>query len=91
MRRDTSTIQDRIDGGYNLTVYCHNPDCHHRAELDWLALRDKLGPDHGAMHDDIVPLLRCTKCNGERGKQIGIRVAPKDVPGASYRQAKEGR
>jgi len=36
-------------------------------------LRDKLGPDHGAMHDDLVPKLRCSKCGG---KDLGLIVSP---------------
>ena len=71
-----NTIQQRIDWRTTLWVYCHNPHCHHRAIIDLKMLRDKLGPDHGAMYDDIAPLLRCTKCNGERGKNIGLSFIP---------------
>ena len=35
---------------------------------DTLAARetlDRLGPDHGSMHDDLVGLFGCAKCKGE--------------------------
>ncbi|RUU29786.1 hypothetical protein [Mesorhizobium sp. M6A.T.Ce.TU.016.01.1.1] len=65
------TIQDVIAGGDTVIAWCHNSRCGHHQEIDFLKLRDRLGPDHGAMHDDLVPKLRCTKC---RGKKVGITV-----------------
>lgn len=67
--RTNSTIQGSIDLGMTITAWCHNSACAHHAKLDLLALRDKLGPDHGALHDDLVPLLRCSKCGG---KKLGL-------------------
>jgi hypothetical protein len=29
-----NTVQELIDGGYTVTIYCHNPRCHRRAELN---------------------------------------------------------
>lgn len=66
-----STIQQRIDRRETVSVWCHNPLCGHSGKLDLVALRDKLGPDHGAMHDDLTPRLRCSKC---RGKNVGIII-----------------
>ncbi len=71
MRGDT--IQTFIESGDKLRVYCHNSSCNHHAELDMLALRDRLGPDHGAMHDDLVPKLKCSKCGG---KKVGLIHTP---------------
>lgn len=84
------TIQGMIDGGYKTRAYCHNPRCGHHAEIDWLALRVKLGPDHGALHDDIVPKMVCSKCGG---KAIGLIVTPgtKEYGGNPYEKAKGGR
>ena len=67
------TIQTFIDSGDKLRVYCHASHCSHHAELDMLRLRDTLGPDHGSMHDDLVPLLRCSKCGG---KKVGLIRTP---------------
>lgn len=67
------TIQDQIDNGATVRVYCHNQRCRHSAVLDLLKLRDKLGPDHGAMHDDLAWKLRCSKCGG---KKVGLIYAP---------------
>lgn len=63
------TIQTFIDSGDRLEAWCHNPACNHHQRLDMIALREKLGPDHGSMHDDLVPLLYCSKCGG---KKIGL-------------------
>ncbi|WP_394890476.1 hypothetical protein ACG873_03580 [Mesorhizobium sp. AaZ16] len=89
------TIQSFIDSGDTLTAYCHNSRCHHRQVLEMTKLRDRLGPDHGAMHDDLVPLLVCSKCGG---KKIGLIRSPKGnerrLPGGahnSYQLAKDGR
>lgn len=68
------TIQEVIDSGDTVMVYCHNWRCHHRAELDFLKLRAKLGPDHGAMHDDLVPKLVCSKCGG---RDVGLTLLAK--------------
>ena len=65
------TIQDRIDNGEWVSVWCHRPTCAHHADLDLLHLRDKLGPDHGAMHADLVPKLRCSVCGS---KNVGIII-----------------
>ena len=43
------TIQGMIDGGYKTRAYCHNSKCGHHAEIDWLALRAKLGPGFVAL------------------------------------------
>ncbi len=67
------TIQGLIDGGMTVTAYCHNWQCHHNARLDLVALRERLGPHAAAMHDDLVPKLRCAKCGG---KQIGLICTP---------------
>ena len=72
-----NTIQQRIDNSDEVMVYCHNSaHCHHKARLDLVALRARLGPDHGAMHDDLVPKLRCTKC---QSKKVGIIISPRDA------------
>ncbi len=63
------TIQTFIASGATYEAYCQRPTCGHHAPLDMLALRDRLGPDHGALHDDLVPLLKCSKCGG---KEIGL-------------------
>lgn len=31
-----------------------------------LKLRDRLGPNHGCMRNDIVHLFYCTRCDGKR-------------------------
>ena len=67
------TVQELIDDPQELHAYCHNPRCHHKSQLDLLALRDKLGPDAPAMADDLIPKMRCAKCGG---KEIGLTYSP---------------
>ena len=62
-----------IDSGDTIRAYCHAYLCHHNAVLDMVALRERFGPDHGAMHDDLVPKLRCVKCGG---RKVGIICTP---------------
>ncbi|MCD4511506.1 hypothetical protein LQT97_09675 [Brucella pseudogrignonensis] len=61
------TIGECIKYGYKITAYCNG--CHHNVALDLSYLAEKLGSDHGAMHKDLVPKLRCFEC---RGKNIGL-------------------
>lgn len=65
----SETIEHFIASGDHMEAWCHNRACGHHQVLDMLKLRERLGPDHGALHDDIVPLLRCSKCGG---KTIGL-------------------
>lgn len=81
------TIQDVIDSGDTIRAYCHAHLCNHSAVLDMIALRDRFGPDHGAMHDDLVPKLRCLRCGG---KKVGIISTPgtKEYGGNPYLKSK---
>lgn len=85
---DNSTLQGAIDMGQRTRATCNR--CGHHSLLDLLALRDKLGPDHGALHKDLVPLLRCSKCGG---KNIGLTAIPgsREYGGNPYTKAKDGR
>ena len=65
--------QELIDGGYSITLYCHNPRCHHRANLDLKKVLERLGPDHSMLFDDIKHKLRCGRCGG---KEFGITKSP---------------
>ncbi|MCO5164650.1 MAG: hypothetical protein M9939_26530 [Mesorhizobium sp.] len=80
------TIQDVIESGDRIRVHCHNHRCHHGADLDMIALRDRFGPDHGAMYNDLVPKLRCSKCGG---KKVGIICTPgtKEYDGRAWRDS----
>lgn len=88
--RNKVTIQGMIDSGHRAHAYCHNPKCGHHAELDWRGLRDRLGPDHGALRGEIEPLLVCSKCGG---KAIGLIMTPgpEGVGVSPYEKAKSGR
>lgn len=63
----SETIQHFIDSGDTLEAWCNS--CRHSNLVDVLKLRDRLGPDHGSLHDDIVHLFRCSEC---QSKDIGF-------------------
>lgn len=58
------TLGDCLDHGYGIRATC--TACWHSADLDLEALARKLGRAHGALRDDLVPLLRCTQCTESR-------------------------
>lgn len=73
-RTAIETIGDLLDGGYSLHAYCERDDCRHSSRLDLDALAARLGRDHGALHRDLVPHLRCSAC-GE-AVRLSLRMAP---------------
>jgi len=64
-----ATLRGAAYLNYTVTAWCNF--CHHHVDLDLAALARKLGPEHGALHDDLVPKLKCEKCGG---KNIGLIV-----------------
>jgi len=48
----------------------HVPD--RRRRQDSPALARRLGRDHSSMHDDLTPLLRCSKCGS---KKASLRIS----------------
>lgn len=77
-----ATIQAAIDNRDTITAWCEAAYCHHHSNLDLVALRERFGPAHGAMARDLVPKLRCTKCEakgiGRRGREVSISIQPHD-------------
>lgn len=90
MRGHAYTIAEAIARGDRIWGYCIESSCRHMAVLDLLALRDRLGPDHGALRADLVPKLRCSKCGS---RQVGIFSTPgtKEYGGNPYREVSDGR
>lgn len=88
MAMSNETIQGAIDLGETIRAHCNT--CQHHAVLDLIALRDRLGPDHGALHRDLAPLLRCSACGG---KSIALTMTPgsNEYGGNPYTKAKDGR
>ncbi|WP_127524093.1 hypothetical protein [Mesorhizobium sp. Z1-4] len=64
--RVNGTIQECIDNGYTIRAYC--PNGHNKA-IDLVALADRLGGDHSALRDALLPKLRCSKC-GEKANAV---------------------
>lgn len=75
MGSTNSTLGECIALGYGIRATCLA--CWHARELDLPALAARLGPDHGALHADLVPRLRCAECGSKR---IALTMLPPHVP-----------
>lgn len=83
------TVQNLIDDQMTVTAYCHNSACNRHQQLDLASLRERLGPDAPAMHDDLAPKLKCSRCGS---KKLGLIYSPPAQGNANrYRSAKDGR
>lgn len=87
MVMSNETLQGAIDMGQGIQATCNA--CDHQAVLDLVALRDRLGPEHGALHNDLVPLLVCSAC-GRRNASLTLIPAQLNAGGNSYSKAKGG-
>ena len=56
------TIAETIAHNETLRVCCTNTPCRNNADIDLHALAARLGPDHGAMHADLIEHFYCRKC-----------------------------
>ncbi|ESY72791.1 hypothetical protein X743_14880 [Mesorhizobium sp. LNHC252B00] len=56
------TLVDTLAARENVYVNCGHPMCCKSTRLDIAALIDRLGPDHGSMHQDLVGLFVCADC-----------------------------
>ncbi|MER8530034.1 hypothetical protein [Mesorhizobium sp. M1272] len=57
----TKALADTLAARETVYVNCGHPMCCKSTKLDE-ALIDKLGPDHGSMHQDLVGLFSCSHC-----------------------------
>lgn len=75
------TLSEAIADRETIWAHCKRFGCQRSRKLDLVALSDRLGPNHGAMAADLVPLLRCTSC-GSREVMITVQpdYEPKDLP-----------
>ena len=76
---ELTTLGAMIDGGYTLAATCN--ECPNYVELDLPALALKLGRDHGSMHSELVPKLRCS-CRGS--ENVGLRLSSPDARKSTY-------
>ena len=75
MPSTNGTLGECIALGYGIRSTCLA--CWHHRELDLPALADRLGSDHGALHADLVPKLRCAECGSKR---IALTITSSNVP-----------
>jgi hypothetical protein len=59
------TLADTLATRETVYVNCGHPMCCKSTRLDIQALIDRLGPDHGSMHRDLVGIFGCAKCKAE--------------------------
>ena len=72
------TLADALAARDSMHVNCAHPDCCKSTKLDVQALIDRLGPDHGAMHQDLVGLFGCSSCKaaGRDRRPVFFTVVP---------------
>lgn len=56
------TLADTLSARETLYVNCAHPVCCKSTKLDVQALIDRLGADHGSMHQDLVGLFGGSNC-----------------------------
>jgi hypothetical protein len=61
------TFGSLVSEEMRVTAFCSR--CNHNQQLDIEVLAAKLGSDTPAMHDDLAPRLKCSKCGC---RQIGL-------------------
>ena len=69
------TIQLLIDCDILISAHCRQQSCDGHQELSLVRLKEKLGPDASAMHQDLAPRYRCAKCGNDK---IELSYSPKD-------------
>ncbi|GLK71732.1 hypothetical protein GCM10017643_18470 [Ancylobacter dichloromethanicus] len=75
MASSNGTVGECIAQGYGIRATCLA--CWHNRTLDMAILATRLGVDHGALHRDLVPKLRCSACGSKR---IALTVLAPNVP-----------
>ena len=68
-----NSIQSLIDHRYQLRASCHS--CRHHVVLDLNRLGKQLGFDHSTLHGDLVPKLKCSRCESCGLKAIGLTLS----------------
>ncbi|WP_287376829.1 hypothetical protein [Mesorhizobium sp.] len=72
------TLADTLAARETIHVNCGHPMCCKSMKLDIQALIDRLGRDHGSMHDNLVGLFVCSNCNaaGRDRRQVFFTCIP---------------
>jgi hypothetical protein len=85
-RRFSDTLATRE----TMYVNCGHPLCCKSTKLDIPALIDRLGPDHGSMHDDLVGVFGCSSCKaaGRGRRPVYFTVIP-DYDGMNAKRNRE--
>lgn len=70
------TLGSLIENDHLLRAYCNA--CRHCVKLNLAALAAKLGHDHGSLHDQLVPKLKCSQCGS---KDIALILSTEETEG----------
>ena len=72
------TLADTLAARETIYVNCGHPMCCKSTKLDVQALIDRLGSDHGSMHQDLVGLFGCSDCKaaGRDRRPVFFTVIP---------------
>jgi len=77
------TLNEMRGEGVSLYVNCSHPACGRSALVNLDMLIEKLGCDHGAMHDDLVGKFFCTVCRREGRERRSPPAGAERPAGAS--------
>ena len=77
----SKTLANILAANETLYVNCAHPMCGQSTKLDIQALIDRLGADHGAMHDDLVGRFGCAKCKAAERERRPVFFTIPDYEG----------
>lgn len=88
----TKTLADTLAARERVFVNCSHPMCCRSTKLDIQSLIDRLGPDHGSMHDDLVGLFKCSRCEaaGRDRRPVFFTCVP-DYDGIDKARTRDGK
>ena len=84
------TLAETLAARESVYVTCGHPVCCKSSQVDVQALIDKLGPEHGAMHQDLVGIFVCSDCKaaGRDRRPVFFTVVP-DYEGINARRNRD--
>ena len=68
----SKTLADTLAARERMYVNCGHPACCKMTKLDIQALIDRLGPDHGSIHWDLVGLFGCSETDFRGLKDLSL-------------------
>lgn len=84
----TMTLRDLHNQRRTLHAYCDNEKCRRNMPVDLEKLIERLGPDHSAYRDHLVPKFRCSQCGSKNITLIYGADTSTETTRLAYEKAK---